>query len=179
MSISLSSISSSPPNGSEISGASHPLSVFAVRFPVASRLLLAFPRDQNAALHDEINDFNDDAAGAHAFNANEAARFADLENQVKHLQQNEQDIVQAAKSTETKCSQQLHQMQQALSKTQAEAALLKNAVQKMVEQFNILVEGVQIAQGKGVFSLEVASHMHNAIATTAALFESKQEAGAQ
>lgn len=109
----------------------------------------------------------------------EGARFANLETQVKLLQRNENDIVQAAKSTEAKCNQQLQKTQGELSKAQAEATLLKNALQKMVDQFNVLVEGVQIAQKKGVYSLEIASHMHTAISTVAGMFDSKQGSGTQ
>lgn len=105
-----------------------------------------------------------------------AQQVEQLTGQVKRLEQDEQDIADAAAASEKQADVEKTQLRESAAKAQAETGLMKNALQKVIDQFNILSEGVKIAQSKGAFSLEVASHMHTAITTTTALFEQKRDA---
>ena len=131
-----------------------------------------------------LNNQNDSHKVEALLSKNEA-----LENELKELQETyeqlriqksleDEDLKIAALSTETLSAEKVQKAEEAaasakkqLVEKQAELAKVHTVVKKMVDQFNILIEGMETAQKNGSFTLPEAHKYWSAISTVKSIFQ--------
>lgn len=89
----------------------------------------------------------------------------------------ETNIREAALATEEACEQKVQRAEsmaahakKELSEKQGDLAKAHVAVKKLVEQFNVLIDGIELAQGKGAFTLKESHKYWSSVLAVKSMF---------